>query len=295
MANKNDKTRLTVALKSVLRMLGAVLIFGGSLAYVMAQSSSSSYQAVDFLNPEASLSSSGSYKLNDSIGSYGGVNQSTGYTECTGDFATLSPCGAKVTPPTPPTPPVEPPAIGAGGDFPDHQDCNQPNCINNNPTPPVEEPPQKPFVLPGITEPVTHPAAPVEVKPTVTPAKLVPVVTPPVQPTRPVIVITPPVVHTVAPEVATPAAGVLCEDVACSEGTLLRPSAGVKPASAGPACQLYVFGGYQFDLNCSDAALVFLAVLFSVFGLSGITFRFDRMVKVVVQRRLAKPRRLTKK
>lgn len=304
MIDKTNKIWLGVAVKGALRVLGAGVIFVGSLAWVSAQSSSTSYKAVDFLNPEANLSSSGSYKLSDSVGPYGGVNHSTGYTECTGDFATLSACEAIIIPPTPPTPPPIPPTSpvvppsGAGGDHPAHQDCNTVDCLNNPPVVPpivppvVVEPVKKPFKLPVINEPVapvvgnvpgTNPVtAPVTVG--LTPQQIAAVINPPgVNPAAGQAG------QPVQPEVLKSAASVLCEDLACSEVSL-RPSAaaGLNQLAAGLACQLYLFGGYQFNMNCSDVSLVFVAIGLGVLGLSGIVFHpAARLVETAVLTRAA--------
>lgn len=302
MTNKNVKNWLPVAVKGVLRVLGAGLIFVGSLAWASAQSSSASYKAVDFLNSEATLTtSSASYKLSDSVDYYGGITKTatSQIQQCTGDYAVLSACRQTAgTPPPPPPVPVPTPTPeigGSGGDHPSHTDCNSVDCINNPPaTPPVEQPPVKPpFKIPNITEPVPGPVVPAVpvVKPVVN--KPVPVSTTTPVPTIPagspiLIKSGPAVAISVNPQALKPAASPLCEDLACSETNLLRPSAASKLLSkvpAGPVCPLYLFGGYQFNLSCSDSTLVLIAVALSVLGLSGITFRLDRVVAEAVQKR----------
>lgn len=229
-------------------------IFVISLNLAGAQSSSPSYQAVDFLNPEASLSSSGSYMLDDSVDYYGGIHTSANYTECTGDFAVLSGC----TPPVVPPPPPPPPPPGGGGSGPTDI-CEYGGCD----IPPVEEPPaeeipeKKPFKLPDIKEPVA-----VVVEP-----DKVPEAEPPVEVPVPEVLQTEPVVETVrkatyimGSELLRKVAPEYCYDLTCSSVNLFRPAAQEGRAGIGTSCPIYVFGSFIFHITCFERAMIWVVV-----------------------------------
>jgi len=93
-------------------ILGLVLQVQG----VNALGTSASYGVVDFLNTESTLTTSPTYKLNDSVDYYGGVSTSANYQECTGDFAVLQACKSAISGGQGPAPiPVLPPSVGVGG------------------------------------------------------------------------------------------------------------------------------------------------------------------------------------
>jgi hypothetical protein len=248
-----------------------LLIFAGSLAFAAAQSISPSYQAVDFINPEASTSSSAGYILNDSIDYYGGVNGSTNYVECTGDFAVLGSCGDVVAPPPPPPPPPPPSGGGGSGGSGGSGTVHWPDIPVTEPgTEPVIEPEtkpeipvKKPWKLPDIQEPVQTvevPAQPVirertPVAQVVEPAKQQQLQVKAIREVQGTIKkVGSDVLRSVAPE--------LCEDLTCGEVSFFgRPAAKVsKPVSAAGLCQIYTFGGFLIRMNCQDIALVWLAI-----------------------------------
>ncbi len=237
----------------------AAAIFLASLALANAQSSSASYKAVDFVNPEANISSSSGYKLNDSIDYYGGVNASPGYTECTGDFAVLSACGGTVTPPPPP-----PPAGGGGGGGSGSINWGTPACsltgdCPEGPTVPevVEKPPvKKPFKLPDIKEPATP------VEPVTEIEEPAPVSQLTEQQQQQIVQQVQAVGQQVGAEILKAVAPEICEDLTCSEVNLFRPAApGRRLGAEGAVCRIYTFGGYQITVSCQDALLVWLAII----------------------------------
>ena len=236
-------------------------IFVASLTFAQAQSSSASYQAVDFLNAESSLSTSTSYALNDSIDYYGGVSGSSTYKECTGDFAVLGACGGAVTPPPPPPPPPPPTptptgggTIGAGGPYPTHQDCNTIECQVNAPVVQPKPVVKKPFKLPAIKEPVTEvlaPSAP-EVVPseeTNEPRNMVEALE---KAKTAATGIGAKVIKSVVP--------VLCEDNTCSEVNLFGSALEKKNIPAAMVCSIYTFGGFEITMSCQDMTLVWLFI-----------------------------------
>lgn len=275
--------------QSGLRVAVAAVIFTGSLTLVEAQSSSSSYKAVDFINPSASLTESGSYRLNDSIDYYGGVNVSSSYQECSGDFAVLSGCLSAVVPPPPPPPPPGGGSTGGSGavnwDTPTCEDTGTCPVV----TPPVDEPVppvvKKPFKLPDIYEPVTV----VEPEPeeiVVEPEKVESLLAGPVKMTaeeQKQIVkririaadrLTVQILKNVAPE--------FCADLTCTETNLFK-SAGRSQTKPGQVCSIYTFGGFRFLISCQDFVLVWLAVLLAavIFSPIGIfVFRKKKTVRV---------------
>jgi hypothetical protein len=243
-------------------LLGVIMV--ASVRTVLAQSSSASYQAVDFVNPSASLSTSGSYQLNDSIDYYGGIHSSSGYTECTGDFAVLSDCGQLVTPPPPPPPP---PGGGGGGSgcFSGCSGSGHVDTFGNPPSEgeedeenPVVEPPvdtvkpKKPFVLPNIKEPLPLVEKPVlQVKPVI------------IQEEKPSVREIVKLIEDVETKVVELVASKLnCEDLVCLQTNLLRPAA---KNSFGETCKVYAFGGFGFVVDCQ-----LLVLLWMVVGLSGL-------------------------
>jgi hypothetical protein len=252
--------------------LSLFLGVGLNVGLVYGQSSSPSYKAVDFLNSEASLSSSGSYKLNDSIDYYGGVHQSSSYHECTGDFAVLGNCGGTVTPPPPP------PSSGPGGAGTTSTvlDCSKTlgGCTTTTtPTEPTVEKP--PFKLPDIKEPVAS-AEPIQPVKTTTPAKYV----------KPVTVIKPAEISTGTPilpeikpaaieqwvsDVKPVAAEVSCEELTCTQTAVVRPAAAEKnnlQKQNPAACTIYVYGGFEVASPCDVTVFVWmLAVLGSLYVL----------------------------
>lgn len=262
MSETNNKIRQVLC-----RALIGGLIFVASFSIACAQSSSTNYNAVDFLNAESSLSSSSNYQLDDSIDYYGGVNSSSSYNECTGDFAVLGPCSASATPPTPPPPPPLPPDDPFGW-------C--PECLHGpefpedppeeEPTPPIE--PDFSFILPGIEEPQPIPEEPEIVpEPEVVPEPT-PVMIPAVPAEKESILILPQeALHTVAPE--------YCYDLTCSEANLLRPAAKVVESYEG-VCRIYSFGGFGYNINCSDYYIIWLGVLFFVIGMFPISIQVVR-------------------
>lgn len=246
----------------IVLLIPAILAVSGQI--VFAESSSASYKAVDFVNPEASLSTSGSYKLNDSVDYYGGIHSSAGYTECTGDFAVLSNCGQVVV--TPPTPPAPPSGGGGGGGCTsgcsgagDVETFGKPPSSN----PPVDESPtpiipKKPFVLPNIKEPIPKPVEPsVIVKPVEVKEVIVPVIKDADSQDVSVLIknVESEVVNIIAPKLN-------CEDLVCLESNLLRPAA----KKTQPAiCKVYSFGGFGFDIDCQNLLMIWL-----VLGLSAL-------------------------
>ncbi|MBD3270886.1 hypothetical protein GF376_05160 [Candidatus Peregrinibacteria bacterium] len=60
---------------------------------VLAQSGSSNFQIVDFVNSESELGESAAYQIEGSLDYYGGVSNNDDYVECTGNFAVMSDCG----------------------------------------------------------------------------------------------------------------------------------------------------------------------------------------------------------
>ncbi|MCC7432476.1 hypothetical protein IT412_03030 [Candidatus Peregrinibacteria bacterium] len=240
-------------------LIPAMLAISGQI--VLAQSSSASYKAVDFVNPEASLSSSNSYQLNDSVDYYGGIHSSAGYTECTGDFAVLSNCGQLVvTPPTQPTPPNPPGGGGGGGCTSGCSGAGDVETFGKPPSsnPPVGEPPtpvipKKPFVLPNIKEPIPQPVEPIVVKPVEVKEVIKDISSKDVAAL--IKNVESEVVNIIAPKLN-------CEDLVCLESNLLRPAA----KKAQPAiCKVYSFGGFGFDIDCQNLLMIWL-----VLGLSAM-------------------------
>lgn len=244
-------------------------IFVTSVMWASAQSTSTNYKAVDFVNPEGSLSASSSYKLNDSIDYYGGVNASTSYVECTGDHAVLSACGSTVTPPPPPPPPGGGGGgIGAGGDHPDHQDCNKLDCITEDDEPPVEvepEKPIKPFVLPNIKEPVA--LAPVVQPPIVEPARVTPAL---------VNKVIEKVIEEVLPNEP------LCQDLICAQASILIAQGEKLRGAAENVCTVYTYGGFAFRGGCENIVFFWVtSIVIATLGAAGETVRRERKKKIL--------------
>lgn len=264
--------------------LFAILLLGSS-GVTLAQSSSANYQAVDFINAESSLSSSGSYQLNDSLDYYGGTTNSTNYKECTGDQAVLSDCSFAITiPPIPPAPTPTPSAgggggalVGAGSIYYSHEDCNQVDCLNDEvpaegtssgtetSEPPDSEgpsvqPDQPIFKLPGIKEPAgTKPveslkSASIDLK-SKSEEEVAEIVgqvnTETEQFYQTVAVIS----QQIGIEIFKNVGLLWCEDLTCNQ---LKASAPMERLSE--ACQIFAFGGYQFSLNCLDWVVMWLLI-----------------------------------
>lgn len=261
-------------------------------ASVLAQSSSASYQAVDFINAESGLSTSSSYQLNDSVDYYGGTANSGNYKECTGNAAVLSECGFTITPPPlPPSPPST--AIGGGGQilvgagsiYYAHEDCNQIDCLYDaavTQNREVEKPDQiedvqptettsiglplaqqKPvFQLPDIKEslfneraqqPITSQSEKQIESGAVTQEGVEKGSSDQAKFYRVVQI----AVDRVDEELIKAKTAVWCEDLTCAP---LKPSAGIQ----GPGlCSIYTFGGYQIPINCMDLLLI---------GMGGLLF-----------------------
>lgn len=256
-----NKTKIWLGMA---RITVAAGLFVTSVMWASAQSTSTSYKAVDFINPEGSLSGSSSYKLNDSIDYYGGINASTSYIECTGDHAVLSACGGTVTPPPPPPPGGGGGGIGAGGDHPDHQDCNKIDCIDDEPpveedTPPVEEPPVKPFVLPNIKEP-SAPKPVIEApKPVVETAKVTPAL---------INKVIEKVIEEVLPNEP------LCQDLICAQASMLIAQGEKLRGAAENVCTVYTYGGFAFRGGCQDIVFFWVAAItIAILGAIGETAR----------------------
>lgn len=244
------------------------VIFWASFGVVGAQSSSTNYKAVDFINSEAGLSTSSNYKLNDSIDYYGGVHTSSSYVECTGDFAVLSECSAvSPSPPPPPPPsPVDPLDDSFGGCL----DClHEPEFPEEPPKEPSSVEPDVPFILPAIEEPLPLSDEPKpEVVPDI-PSVVVsvkkPVTRKPVT-REPVLILPQEHLHSVAPE--------YCFDLTCSEANLLRP---VEVDTYEGVCRIYSFGGFGYNINCSDYYMIWLGLLFFVIGMFPIGIQAVRV------------------
>ncbi len=255
-------------------MAVAAGLFVASVMWASAQSTSTSYKAVDFVNPEGSLSASSSYKLNDSVDYYGGINASSNYIECTGDHAVLSACGSTVAPPPPPGGGGGGGGgggIGAGGDHPDHQDCNKLDCITDEPPIEEEEPPVKPpFQLPNIEEPLAvpvRPAAPVvEVsKPVVKPAEVTPAL---------VNKVIEKVIEEVLPNEP------LCQDLICAQASMLIAQGEKLRGAAENICTVYTYGGFAFRGGCENIVFFWVtSIVIAILGAVGETVRSKRRKK----------------
>jgi hypothetical protein len=178
---------------------------------------------------------------------------------------------------------------GAGGPYPDHQDCNQVDCTSQQPQeiPPVVK---KPFKLPDLKEPVkvTEPEKPVNVEPVV-PADLPKIAGGPLTTAQQQTVIKRlqgaagrvgvQILRSVAPEI--------CEDLVCSEANLFKPL--LKTSAPGVrTCSIYTFGGFRFLVSCQDLNLVWLAIAlltFTSFPVGVLVVRKRTKAKVAVRRK----------
>lgn len=231
---------------------------------VVAQiSSSANYNMVDFLNSEASLETvSNSYILNDSIDYYGGVSSGNNYMECTGDYAVLSNCGQIVNN-------NNGGGGSSGGGGGSGGGSGSTDCILTDSCDVVDEDEiieEKPeFVLPDIDEPRE------EVKP-----EIVPEVHPaPVKPNyKPLIKEF--IVDDIDEEkMEVIPEDLFCEDLACVDHDNLKSSAMEIEVSDGAFCTIYVFGSYQFFIDCRSVVLIWILISLSVLALSGIFFEKD--------------------